>query len=236
MRSRHFNYILPKQRCFRFFYTSRLYAVKRIGPHNQDVISTLVGNLLGDSWGEKRSGSSRFHLHVSSRNVEYLDSIQQFYVQRGYCSDNKPKLSKQIGKNGKIYHSYKLRTWSFSSLNWLYDLFYTRNLKTGDVIKRVPPNIEELLTPRALAIWIMDDGSTSSSGLLISTESFQYQDILLLQQALKKKFGLKTTTPKRAKTKRGIYFPKSECPQLLRLVEPYMVTSMMYKLRNATLS
>jgi hypothetical protein len=39
----------------RSFYTKKLQACERVGPHNLDIISTLVGNLLGDSWGEKKS-------------------------------------------------------------------------------------------------------------------------------------------------------------------------------------
>jgi hypothetical protein len=210
----------------RFFYTSRLPAAQRIGPHNQDVVSTLVGNLLGDSWGEKPYQSSRFHFHMASRNVDYLHWLHQFYTKRGYCSPEKPKPTKQIGKGGKIYFSYKWRTWSFSSLNWLYDSFYTICPKTGKTRKRIPLLIEELLTPRALAVWIMDHGSAANAGVLISTEGFEIQDLEILQRALKNKFFLTTTL------QRGLYFPKSECFELVRLVKPFMVASMMYKLHN----
>ena len=34
----------------------RLRADRRIGPHNEDIISILVGSLLGEGHGEKRSG------------------------------------------------------------------------------------------------------------------------------------------------------------------------------------
>ena len=30
-------------------------AIKRIGPHNIDVISVIIGNMLGDGWAENRS-------------------------------------------------------------------------------------------------------------------------------------------------------------------------------------
>lgn len=223
----------------RYFHTKCIKSSQRIGPHNEDVISTLVGNLLGDCWGEKRSGSSRFHLHVSSKNVEYLYWLQQFYAERGYCSPEKPKLNKQIGKKGKIYFSYKIRTWSFSSLNWLYDLFYI--CRSGKMVKRIPTTIETLLTPRALAVWIMDNGSASSAGIRLSTQGFCEQDIQLLQQALFSKFGLITIVHKSAacldlQTSTPyltLYVSKQQCSLVLNLVNPYIHKSMRYKLRNA---
>ena len=90
------------------------------------------------------------------------------------------KILKQIGKNNKIYYSIKIRTWSFSSWNYIYNEFYT--LK----IKKVP-SYEFLithLTPLALAIWIMDDGSKDGSGLRISTNNFKKEDIFRLQKVL----------------------------------------------------
>ena len=39
---------------------SKISTRQRIGPHNLDILSVLVGNLLGDGHGELRSGSPRF--------------------------------------------------------------------------------------------------------------------------------------------------------------------------------
>jgi len=117
--------------------------LKRIGPHNIDVISVLVGNLLGDSHSELRSGSPRFSLHMSFRNREYLNWLHTFFADRGYGSKIRPVFKKQIGKNGKIYYSGKFNLYTFSSLRWLYDLFYIEKKK------RIPTIIKDLLTPQA---------------------------------------------------------------------------------------
>lgn len=42
------------------FGQSKLKTIQRIGPHNIDLISVLMGNMLGDSHGELRSGAPRF--------------------------------------------------------------------------------------------------------------------------------------------------------------------------------
>lgn len=54
------------------FSLSNTLSKNRIGPHNKDIISVIIGNLLGDGHGEKRVGSTRFTIHMGSPNVEYL--------------------------------------------------------------------------------------------------------------------------------------------------------------------
>ena len=95
------------------FNLSTTLSKNRIGPHNIDIISILIGNLLSNGHGEKRSNSYRFTIHMNSRNIEYLMWLHKFYANRGYCNNNKPKLYKQIGKNCKIYYTYKFNTYSF---------------------------------------------------------------------------------------------------------------------------
>jgi hypothetical protein len=56
----------------RSFHT-KVKASKRIGPHNEDVISVLVGSLLGDSYGNRRSiEGTRFCYRQSIIHKEYL--------------------------------------------------------------------------------------------------------------------------------------------------------------------
>ena len=55
----------------------------------------------------------------------------------------------------------------------------------------VPNNIQELLTYRSLAYWIMDDGSIQNKGLHLNTYGFSHEDIELLLNTLTNKFQLK---------------------------------------------
>ena len=60
-------------------------------------------------------------------------------------------------------------------------------------VKIVSSDIDKLLTARALAFWIMDDGSkTRYNQTLLHTNSFSFPEINLLQQALASNFKLKT--------------------------------------------
>lgn len=59
--------------------------------------------------------------------------------------------------------------------------------------KILPCNIDKLLTARALAFWICDDGNKSFyNQTILNTQAYSYDDIVLLLNALKVKFKLRT--------------------------------------------
>ena len=214
----------------RHFYTKNLSAEKRIGAHNKDVISVLVGNLLGDGYGEKRNNSTRFQIHIQSLNAEYVFWLHKFFALKGYCSPIKPHIKKKIGKKNKIYFSMTFKTFSFSSLNFLYDSFYKENKQTKKKSKCVPTNIDCLLTEQALAIWVMDSGGKGGSGFKISTESFCHKDNLLLQKALHKNFSIEPSI-QRHKNKYLLYFKKSDIHSVWSVVKTYTLSLMYYKFK-----
>jgi len=216
----------------RHFYSGRICSSKRIGPHDQEIISILVGSLLGDGWAEKRNNSTRFHFHVSSKNVEYISWLHNFMYIRNYCSNKKPKYSRQIKTGNKVYFSVKFRTWSFKSLNWLYDIFYHTD-SNGKITKVIPQasKLKILLTPQALAIWFMDDGSVSGSGIRISSNSFNFLEHEILQDIIYQNFGL-TCNIQKHKKYRILYFPKNQLKLFSNVVKPYILPCMQYKIHS----
>ena len=211
------------------FHSAKLKAHQRIGPHQGNIQDLLVGALLGDGWAEKRSHATRFRLKQSSTKVAYVRFMGQSLARAGLCADLHPKLYKIIGKQGKIYHSAQYTTWSFSSLNYLYDSFYGE-----DGVKKVPHNIKELLTARALAYWIMDDGSLGQGGRMrISTESFTFPDCDRLRVVLQDKFQLVTTIHSHIMSqgdrKPVIYLAANQIAQCRRVCLEYAHPTMYYK-------
>src|SRR3546814_6302994 len=63
--------------------------------------------------------------------------------------------------------------------------------------KIIPNNIKDYLTPQAIAIWIMDDGSRQNSGITIHTNSFTLEENYLLQAAFLERYNIKTTLHKK---------------------------------------
>lgn len=64
----------------------------------------------------------------------------------GYCNPTVPKIQSRIGTGGKIEYIMRFHTFNYHSFNWIYDVWY----KNGE--KCIPDNIEEYLSPLALAI------------------------------------------------------------------------------------
>lgn len=196
----------------------------RIGPHNLDVLSLIFGSMLGDSTAEKHGNGTRIIFQQESNNVEYLMWFHKFLAERGYCSSVKPKLQTRTAKGGKVRFYYRIRTFTFSNLNWIQEVFYT-----PEGVKVVPYNIGEFLTPLALAVWIMDDGTTLPSGLKIATNSFTGQEVKFLCKVIFEKYNL-IANPNKDGDQWVLYVRAVSMPILAKMVKPYMVPSMLRKL------
>lgn len=219
-------------KAFDFCATQKIRGQQRIVVHNIDILSLLFGSLLGDSYGECRNTkvpSIRFILQQESSNVEYLFWFHKYLATHNYCSENKPKLYTRISTNNKRRFYYKISTYSFDNLKWLYDAFYQNK------VKNIPENdiLNILLTPLALAVWFMDDGSIVSAGAKIATNSFQKRDLERVQYILKLKYELHCTILSAGVNNQYIlYFSKNNMPLLSKIIKKYMVPSMYYKLNG----
>ncbi len=117
------------------------------GPHNLNIISLIVGSLLSNSYLEKReSGSIRVVFIKYSNNVEYLINFYSVFALSGYCNLKRPRIYKLIGKGNRVFFLITFKTYSFTNLDWLFDLFYIDNLKI------IPREIllDKYFTPLAL--------------------------------------------------------------------------------------
>jgi ubiquinol-cytochrome c reductase cytochrome b subunit len=206
---------------------SRLKGMHRIGPHNKDVISIIIGSLLGEGHGEKRllGKGTRFNFYQEAVHVKYLLFLHKLFSELGYCNPNLPIITTRLGSKGKIRKIIRFSTWTYTSFNWIYDLWYNNN------IKQVPKCIEEYLTPLALAIWIMDDGAKVSKGLKLNTNSFSYNDCLLLIKALNSNFNIKASIQSTGKKDQYlIYIWNESMTDLINIVSPHIIPEMKYKL------
>ena len=197
------------------------------GPHNIDIISIIIGSILGDTQLEKRYKGlgTRIIFEQSNKNVEYLMWFHNYFASRGYCNINKPKLHTRIKKDNKVYFHFRVNSYTFSSFNWLHDMFYVNSTKI------VPFNIEEYLTPLALAIWFMDGGSKLKHGVRIATNNFTLNEVQFLCHILYKKYNLIATVHTGGKGKGYVFYINNKSvPLLISLVKPYMIPSMYYKI------
>ena len=96
-------------------------------------------------------------------------------------------LTRNNKKTGIITQSLYFRTLAMPCLNFYYELFYK------DKVKIIPMKLEEYLTAKSLAYWIMDDGGKSvHNQTILHTRSFKKEDVEYLQTVLAKNFELRT--------------------------------------------
>ena len=222
------------------FNKTRTRAILRIGPHNIDVLSIIICGMLGDWWGNKIKGqqidSVRFSIEQGVKNSAYIHNLNIILYELGYCSNVTPKLIvKSESNNDKrldptiIRFNYRLTTFSFTNLLWIYDSFYHE--VNGKITKKIPTWISEFITPMGLAHWIMQDGSRQKNpGVSLATNSFTYEDCLYLSKVLQNKYNLKTSVIKAGHDRQWkISIWKESMTNLVSIVKPYIVDEMKYK-------
>lgn len=206
---------------------------QRIGPHDYDILCLIFGSLLGDGYANLRSQNYgetvRFAFKQSSIHKEYLFYLYNFLWIRGYCSNNEPRLyTRKISGSDKVYYGYEFNTFSFTSLVWIYNLFYINGTKV------VPTALNLFMSPLTLAIWISDDGGWVGNGVKISTHSFTYLEVEFLVNLLKTKFNLdctiQTVPAANNKSHYQIYIKANSISILRKLLLPVLHPSMHYKL------
>jgi hypothetical protein len=207
----------------------------KVGPHNIDVISIIIGSTLGDTHLEKRSNGigTRIKFVQSNKNVEYLMWYHKFFSDRGYCNSKIPELKTRIRKNGENTFEYSINSFTYASFNWIHEMFYTFDEGRNKYIKIVPKNLEEFLTPQALAVWFMDDGSKSRESARIATNNFTIDEIEKLCLILENKYNIKASVQSSGKSKGHILFIyKNSMENFSKIVKPFMLPSLYYKLGN----
>jgi len=78
----------------------------------------------------------------------------------------------------------------------------------------------------------MGDGSVQRHGLLLCTDSFSVQDVVRLMNVLIIKYELKCTIRKQEEGKYRIYISEKSMYKLRNIVGPFMVKSMLYKIKG----
>jgi len=155
---------------------------------------------------------------------EYFDYVYSFF--KDLCvNDYTPQLrTVRDNRTHKVYSAISFTTMQLPCFNVYKELFYLDNVKI------VPDNIYQLLTPRGLAFWIMDDGSKHGSGLHLSVYAFSNVDVDKLMFTLQDKFSLRCSIHYNRENKPIIYIFKESMDTLRSLVSPYFIKEMLYKL------
>lgn len=194
----------------------------------------LVGTMLGDGHLETKNNGRTYRLKIE-HSVRQREYVEWLYKQFQEWVRTAPKVRERAvefrGKE-KHYERIGFSTLSTGSLRFYSQQFYKEGKKV------VPKLIHRWLTPRALAIWYMDDGSIKSNhhkSVILNTHSFMGNDLKRLQDALKKRYGIKSVI-RDQKDGKQIYLVSETVNIFLQMIEPYILPSMRYKLPNVWLT
>ena len=180
----------------------------------------MIGILLGDGHISRRSSTANSRLIYAQTAVthkEYFDYVFNIFLP--FCVKDYTPQSKLVRDNRtkKTYSAISFTTMQLPVFNVYKDYFYKLNVKI------VPDNIYDLLTPRGLAFWIMDDGSKHGDGLHISVYAFSNADVDKLMFTLQDKFKFKTSIHYNRDKKPRIYIFKESMITLRDLVKPFFI-------------
>jgi hypothetical protein len=200
-------------------------AIFRAGPHHQDLLSIIFGSLLGiGRMAQEKEGSRMIFCQLKDQR-EYLIWLRSKVAEQGYCRNtSRIKHIKAPGRGKGYYLSFE--TFTYTSFNFIREAFYIKNKKV------VPHNIGDYLTPLALAVWLMNDGSIyKNKGIKFTANSFRLREVKILSNVLSKNYNLKTSIVDRGvKDEYNIYIPKSSLETLRGIVKPYIHKSMLNKI------
>jgi hypothetical protein len=159
---------------------------------NKTLKDMLVGLILGDAHlGRTGLDKAFISFEQSKSKVNYISYLQNLILEGGLplLDDSIKEYSREDSRYKSQTNSLYFRTQSLEILRPLADQFLDKSDK-----KMIPSNIIELLTPRSLAFWIMDDGQqVKRGGVTLCTERFKTEEIKILRDALKTNFNLDTT-------------------------------------------
>ncbi len=171
------------------------------------VMEILIGELLGDGYIRYNPKNTpqingRLEFTFSAKNLQYVKYLK-YEALAFICNKSK----------STPWPNPKLR---------------------GKYIKVLPLNIEEILTPLGLAHWIMGDGYFADGTVKICTDNFTRLEVLKLIEIVDKTLGIKSTINKRTNPngniKWRIRISKLSMEKLIKLVIPYFIPEMLYKL------
>lgn len=180
-----------------------------------------------------KNGNAYFQMNHCEAQLEYMNwkiNILQKITGGKSCETQK-------NMNGKIFKGYHYGSHSHPMFTKLYARFYHKKVKVLDeyLVKHI--------TPLALAIIFMDDGThskhrtTYKDTFFLCTQNFDYANNLLLRKSLKLNFGLEWNLNKAEKYKDGTYRYRLRLSNrfnddFVEIIKPYikLVPCMHYKL------
>ena len=178
---------------------------------------------LGDGNLEMHGKHARMRVSHNVQNRDYLDWIKSVMEEVTSVTEYE-RIKQQEHHSTNIVLSSK----THPVYTTLYDRIYLNGRKSID------PHSLKLLDAQALAILLMDDGSSAKkdgklTSLYLHTNAFSYGDNLLIKKALEEQLGLMFNVLRNRKWYE-LRLRNKDYPKLYDMCMPHMFESFYYKL------
>lgn len=184
----------------------------------------VIGLMLGDGHLETQNQGKSYRLKVeqTEKRSWYINWLYTHF-QKWVLTPPRVKTKK---RNERITQSISFQTLSHPSFNFFAKEFYS--VKT----KKIPASIRTILSPLAMAVWFMDDGSLKSKhhrALILNTHCFTHDDLVLIQETFLKKYGLQAGIRKQREGSQLI-FTEPSASRFAAIIWPELLPEFRYKL------
>ena len=187
-------------------------------PLNQVELDVLIGGLLGDTWigyTKKAKNPSGSFTH-KMEHIDYV--VHKYNLLKRLCS--KPTIHNKFDKRSeRCYQQAFCKIATNPLLTEVVGNFYSNGKKV------VCEHFLKKLSPLAVAIWFMDDGSKTRYGYKISTDCFIREDVTKLVYWLNS-FDIKATI----NSENSILINFNSKVRFTELIREYIIPCMTYKL------
>lgn len=190
----------------------------RIYPYitlTEDQEQLILGGLLGDCGCELPAGNSnpRLYFSHSVKNWKYLYWKYRLLAPSGLVK-NPPSTLWGTDQAGKEFLQLRFVTISHPVLKPYAELFYPEGKKV------LPMRALTILKPLGLGVWFGDDGSLSYPyQAYLSTESFSWQENVIIQQWFAEKWGLEMHVYSKKTSGGAPFLGLSKMDQVSRLLD-----------------
>ncbi len=190
----------------------------------------IIGSLLGDARLESRSNGRTARLRIHQGDEQKDFAFWKYSVLKHLVSAPPRKIVCRYDiEDDRKYYSWYFHTLTFQEFGKMHRDFYTKERKI------LPSNIEKILTPVSLAVWIMDDGCFDKGALILNSHNFSIDEQERLQDILKNKFDL-TARMNKDRARYRLRIRKKDTQKIRDIVNPFIIPSMMYKIVPVTTS
>lgn len=185
---------------------------------SQEQLEIIYGSLLGDAC----ISNGRLSFSQGGNQEKYFDYKCSFFEGLLGKINKTPRYDK---RTHRYYNKFTVKFLKNKIYTEIYDKLYINGVKT------ITKEYLELLTPRSLAFWWMDDGSYA---YILATNSFTFNECNLIKNWFKEKYNIDTRI-KECKNNNHMQYLiiiERNSRQILRnLIKPYICESMLYKIK-----